>query len=140
MAPQPRNLFEAATSRGRVISHGDIVCLVMDGAGAVVVDAQEFQQARKWAQSKLPTSNMLTDRARLLDQFTMLVSRPGSVQATRGNERQLFKLVKAMFSAGYELSEWTLPQDLRNIGRPPPPTPTPKKARPAPEPEQDPDS
>ena len=130
MAIAPRNLFEAATARGRVVNHGDIMCIIMDGNGAVIVDAQEFVQARKWAQSKLPTSNTLTDRARLLDQFTILVSRPGSVQSTRGNERQLHKIVKSMLAAGYEVSEWTLPQELRNIGRPPPPQPAKKKSRP----------
>lgn len=119
------------------MNQGDIVCIVMDGNGAVVVDAQEFQQARKWAQSKLPTSNMLTDRARLLDQFTMLVARPGSVQSTRGNERQLQRLVKGMIAAGYEVSDWTLPQELRDIAKAPPPQPAKKSAQ-EPEATQDP--
>ena len=107
MATQARNLFEAATGRGRVLRQGNIACIIMDGNGAVVTYMQDFAQARKWAQSKLPTSNLLSDRARFLDQFQVLVSRPGSIQATRGNQQQLEKLVKEMLAGGYDLSEWT---------------------------------
>ena len=119
MATQPRNLFEAATSKGRVLRQGELACIIMDGAGAVIVSMQEFTGAHKWAQSRLPSSNLLTDRARFLDQFTVVVSRPGSIQATRGNERQLEKMAKAMLGAGYDLSEWTLPPELKTIGHAP---------------------
>ena len=119
MATQPRNLFEAATSRGRVLRKGEVACIVMDGGGASIVFMQELTGAQKWAQSRLPSSNLLTDRARFLDQFTVLVSRPGSIQATRGNERQLEKIAKAMLGAGYDLSEWTLPPELKSIGHAP---------------------
>ena len=121
MATQARNLFEAATGRGRVLRQGNIACIIMDGNGAVVTYMQDFAQARKWAQSKLPTSNLLSDRARFLDQFQVLVSRPGSIQATRGNQQQLEKLVKEMLAGGYDLSEWTLPAELKMMGRAPPP-------------------
>jgi len=119
MPAQARNLFEAATSKGRVLRQGEVACIIMDGGGAMVVFMQEFTGAHKWAQSRLPSSNLLTDRARFLDQFTVLVSRPGSVQATRGNERQLEKMAKAMLGAGYDLSEWTLPPELKSIGHGP---------------------
>lgn len=110
-----RNLFESATSRGRVIRAGDIVCIVMDGAGAVIVPTMDFVQAQKWAQSKTPSANLLTDRARFLDQFTVLVSRPGSIQATRGNDRQLAHIATGMAAAGYALAEWSLPLQLRRV-------------------------
>lgn len=119
----PRNLYDSATRRGRVIRQGEIACIVMDGAGAVIVFMQELIGAQKWAQSRVPSANMLTDRARFLDQFTSLISRPGSVQATRGNDRQLEKLAKAMLAAGYDLNEWTLPVEMKTIGRAPPPEP-----------------
>lgn len=115
MVQQARNLFDAATARGRVVKQGDIACIIMDGNGAVIVSMQDFQQAQKWAQSKLPSANLLSDRARFLDQFSVLVSRPGSVQATRGNDRQLARLAKSMSSAGYDLGEWTLPPQLRRV-------------------------
>ena len=127
MVQAPRNLYEGATKRGRVIRQGEIACVVMDGAGAVVVFMQELTGAQKWAQSRVPSANLLTDRARFLDQFTALISRPGSVQATRGNERQLEKLAKAMLAVGYDLNEWTLPPEMKTIGRaPPPPSEAPK--------------
>lgn len=115
MVTQARNLFEAATARGRVLKQGDIACIIMDGNGAVIVSMQDFQQAQKWAQSKLPSANLLSDRARFLDQFAVLVARPGSVQATRGNDRQLARLAKSMSAAGYDLSEWVLPLLLRRM-------------------------
>lgn len=115
MVQKARNLFEAATSRGRVIRAGDIVCIVMDGAGSVIVSTMDFVQAQKWAQSKIPSANLLTDRARFLDQFSVLVSRPGSMQVTRGNDRQLSHLASAMAAAGYSLAEWALPIQLRRV-------------------------
>ena len=116
MPSAARNLFEAATGRGRVMRQGEIACIVMDGGGSMIVFAQELMGAQKWAQSRLPSSNLLTDRARFLDQFSVVVSRPGSLQATRGNERQLEKIAKAMIGAGYDLGEWTLPPELKSIG------------------------
>lgn len=121
MAAPARNLFEAATSRGRVIRAGDIVCIIMDGAGAIIVSSQDFIQVQKWAQSKVPSANLLTDRARFFDQFAVLVSRPGSLQATRGNDRQLAHLAGAMAAAGYALAEWALPIQLRRINTVAPP-------------------
>ena len=132
MAQQPRTLFEAATARGRVIRQGEIACIVMDGAGAVMVFMHELIGAQKWAQSRVPTANLLSDRARFLDQFSALVSRPGSVQSTRGNDRNLEKLARAMLAAGYDLNEWTLPVELKTIGHGPPKTAT-KPAKAAPE-------
>lgn len=123
MATAPRNLFDAAVARGRIVRQGEIACIIMDGAGAMIVWMQELMQAQKWAQSRQPSSNLLTDRARFLDQFGTLISRPGSVQSTRGNDRQLEKLAKAMLAAGYDIKEWTLPTELRELGHaPPPPT------------------
>lgn len=128
MAQAPRTLFEAATRNGRVMRQGEIACIVMDGAGSVVVSMQEFMGAQKWAQSRVPTANLLSDRARFLDQFTALVARPGSVQATRGNDRLLEKLARAMLAVGYDLAEWTLPVELKTIGHARPPPTSPKAA------------
>ena len=126
MVVQARNLYDAATGRGRVMRQGDIACIVMDGAGAMIVGMQDFMQAQKWAQSRLPSANMLSDRARFMDQFQVLISRPGSLQSTRGNDRQLERLAKSMAAAGYDLSEWTLPLELKSIGHAPPPEPVAK--------------
>lgn len=114
MAQQARNLFESATNRGRVIRQGDVACIVMDGAGASVVNMQDLLQAQRWAQSRPGSANLLNDRGRFLDQFSVLVSRPGSQQATRGNAHQLERLVRSMLQSGYDLSEWTLPPEMKD--------------------------
>lgn len=137
MATAPRTLFEAAIKNGRVMRQGEIACIVMDGAGAVVVSMQEFMGAQKWAQSRVPTANLLSDRARFLDQFSALIARPGSVQATRGNDRVLEKLARAMLAVGYDLNEWTLPVELKTIGHAPRPQASPKAVA-APEQKEDP--
>jgi hypothetical protein len=129
-----RSLFEAATARGRLIRHGDIACIVMDGAGAVVVSTQELIPAQKWAQSRPPSSNLLSDRARFLDRFQTLISRPGSVQSTRGSQRPLERLAQAMSAAGYDLGEWVLPAEVREPGKP-----RPNAEAPTPEPTESPD-
>ncbi|WP_420465874.1 hypothetical protein [Panacagrimonas sp.] len=117
MAAVARNLFESATGRGRVLRQGDLACIVMDGHGAVVVPTQDLVQVQKWAQSRPPSSNLLSDRARFLDQFQVLVSRPGSIQGTRGSSRPLERLVRTMLAAGYDLGEWTLPVEFRDLGK-----------------------
>ena len=132
MAIDAKTLFESATGRGRVIRQIDIACIVMDGAGAVVVPMQDLMQAQKWAQSKPPSSNLLSDRGRFLEQFNVMIARPGTQQGTRGNERQLEKLASAMKQAGYDLSEWTLPQEFKDPNywmkkNQPPETPKDKK-------------
>lgn len=112
-AKAPRTLFESATGRGRILRQGDIACIVMDGGGAVIVHSQDLIQAQKWSQSRPASGNLLTDRGRFLDQIPVLISRPGSQQSTRGNDRQIERLARAMRQAGYDLSEWLLPPEMK---------------------------
>lgn len=118
MSGRTRSLYESATARARVIRHVDIVCMVFDGAGAMVMPMQDFVQAQKWGSSKPASGNALSDRGRFLEQIPALVSRPGSIASTRGNPRQLETLARSMRAAGYDLGEWMLPPEIRN---PPPP-------------------
>ena len=111
---KPRTLYDAAIRQGRVVRQGEIATIVMDGGGAVVVAMQEFVSAQKWASSKPFSGNLLTDRARFLDQFTGMVSRPHSVQPTRGNDRQIDRLVRAMRMAGYDVTEWQIPPEMKD--------------------------
>lgn len=113
MTLKPRTLFDSATSRGRLIRQGDIACIVMDGGGAVMVNSQDLVQATKWSQARPPSGNLLTDRGRFLDQIPVLISRPGSQQSTRGNDRQIEKLARAMKLAGYDLNDWLLPPEMK---------------------------
>lgn len=120
-----RNLFESATSGARIVRQGDIVCLIVDGGGAMVMASGDFVQAQKWAQSRPASGNALTDRGRFLEQLPALVSRPGSFFSTRGNARQLEKLAKLMRQSGYDLGEWLLPPELKR-----PPAPEPRRRSP----------
>lgn len=114
MKSSARTVWESVTSRGRIIRQGDIVCLIFDGGGSLVVSALEFAQAQKWANSKPPTGNMLTDRARFLDQISALVSRPNSMQPTRGNDQAVERIARGMRGAGYDLGEWTVPPEMKD--------------------------
>jgi len=125
------NLFEAATRRSRLIKQGDLTQVVVDGGGAFVVFTQDFAQVQKWAQSKAASQNLMTDRGRVFEQFSVLISRPGSQAATRGNSKQLESLARAMKQGGFDLGEWALPPEMKNVGRPDPDALSPKK--PAPE-------
>ncbi len=110
-------LFESAVSRARVIRQGDIVQVVIDGGGAFVTFTQEFMQAQKWAQSKPATGNVVTDRGRLFERIGTLISRPGSMLSTRGHGKYVENLARSMNQTGYDLGEWMLPPELKDISR-----------------------
>lgn len=111
-------LFDSATAKGRIIRQGDIIQLVMDGSGAIVVSAQDFMVAQKWASTRLGSSNMVSDRGRFLEKLEVLVARPNSFVATRGSVKALEVLVRTMFQNGYDLKEWMLPIEFRDYGKP----------------------
>ncbi|NGY04669.1 hypothetical protein [Solimonas terrae] len=115
MAKRDLNLFESATSRARVIRQGEIVQVVIDGGGAFVTFMQEFNQAKKWATPKTASGNMITDRGRFFEQIGTLVSRPGSMVGTRGSGKYVENLVRAMNQAGYDIGEWMLPPELKDL-------------------------
>ena len=125
------SLYEMAASKGRVIRQGDIVQMVMDGAGAFVCSAQEFTTAQKWGMSRTGSGNMTTDRGRLLDKIEVLISRPNSFVATRGSSVPIERLAKTMKQLGYDLKEWNISRDVIALveKRPGQSTPT-KKATP----------
>lgn len=115
--PRALTLLESAQSRMRTIRQGDLAQLVADGGGAMVVPMIELLQAQKWAQRKASSGNMLTDRTRFLEQVATLISRPGSLLPTKGHHKAIEALAKQMMQAGYDINEWTLPPELRGLGR-----------------------
>lgn len=119
------SLYESATKRARVVRQGEIVCYIVDGGGAMVMTTQDFVQAQKWANAKPASGNMLTDRARFLEQVPALIARPGSMLPTRGHERYIERLARAMRQAGYDLNEWQLPPELKRPPQTDPPAPAP---------------
>jgi len=126
MASKPEKtptLFQAATTGGRVIKQPQLVQFIVDGNGAMVTTAQEFYQVEKWANSRFGSGNRLSDRARFLEQIQTLISRPGSFISTKGSTKPLEDLCKMMKAAGYDLAEWQLPHELKDMGRPPAPKP-----------------
>src|ERR1700752_445953 len=98
-------IYESALRGGRVVRQGEITQVILDGGGAMVMETMEFVAAAKWAQSK-PGGNMLTDRGRFFERIGTLISRPGSIQATRGSDKQLRSLARLMKQAGLEIGEW----------------------------------
>lgn len=112
------SLFDSATRGARIIKQGEIFCLVLDGGGAMIGFMQDLHAAQKWAQSKPSCGNRVTDRGRFLEQIPTLVARPGSFVSTRGSEKLIEKVARGMRAGGYDLSEWMLPPELKNMGRP----------------------
>lgn len=112
------SLYDAATSRGRLIRQGEIVQLVMDGAGAFVCSAQDFMTAQKWAQAKTASTNLITDRGRFIEKIEILIARPNSFVATRGSQEPLTRLAKAMKMSGYDMGEWMLPPEVKEALKP----------------------
>lgn len=115
-APErPRSLYDSALARGRVVRHLDIVCLIVDAGGAMVMPMAEFQAAQKWAASRIASGNVLSDRSRFLERVLTVVSRPGSLVPTRGNNRQIEAVARSMRAAGYDLGEWSLPAEIKKL-------------------------
>lgn len=125
-------LFQAATTGGRVIKQPQLVQFIVDGNGAMVTTAQEFYQVEKWANARFGSGNRLSDRGRFIEQIQTLVARPGSFTSTKGSTKPLEDLCKMMKAGGYDLAEWSLPPELKDLGnsakaKPP----QPKKSTPA---------
>ncbi len=106
------SLYEVATGNGRVIRQGEIVQVVMDGAGAFVCAAQDFSIAQKWAMSRTGSGNKVTDRGRFIEKIEVLISRPNSFVSTRGSSVPITRLAKTMKQMGYDLKEWNIARDV----------------------------
>lgn len=131
MAEKPKgSLFDAALRGMRVLKQGEVVCLIMDGGGALITFTLDFVAAQKWAQRKPETGNRVTDRGRFLEQLPTLIARPGSFVGTRGSDKIIEKLAKNMIQAGYDLGEWSLPPDVKAMAHPKAAQPAKKKDEP----------
>lgn len=116
--PRTMNLFESIASKGRVMRTGDIVQLVMDGAGAFVCTAPDFMTAQKWAQGRPSSTNMVTDRGRFIEKIEVLIARPNSFVATRGSQEPLTRLAKTMKMSGFDMGEWMLTPEVKEALKP----------------------
>jgi hypothetical protein len=109
-----KTVFESAMSKARIARQGDITMVIIDGGGAMVVPTMEYNQAYRWAMSKPATGNPLTDRGRFFDKITTVVSRPGSFIGTRGHDKAIATLAKAMKAAGFDLNDWSLAPEIKD--------------------------
>lgn len=114
-----KTLYESVESRARIVKQGEIVCIIIDGGGAMVAATQDFMAAQKWASSRTASGNDITDRGRFLEQIPAVVARPGSISGTRGSDKLVEGIAKNMKQAGYDLAEWQLPPELKNLGHAP---------------------
>lgn len=112
MATNTKSLYDMAVGNGRVIRQGEIVQVVMDGAGAFVCAAQDFSTAQKWAMSRTGSSNKVSDRGRFIEKIEVLISRPNSFVSTRGSSVPIERLAKQMKQMGYDLKEWNISRDV----------------------------
>lgn len=129
MANKPEKtptLLQAATAGARIIRQPQLVQFIVDGNGAMVAPILDWVAVEKWANARYGSGNRMADRSRFLDQLQVLVARPGSFISTRGSTKPLEDLCKLMKAGGYDLGEWQLPPELKDMGKPKPKEP-PKK-------------
>lgn len=108
-----KNLFQSLTEGGHTQSIGMVTLIVLGrGRGAFVAPVFDASVARKWAEGRDATGIEYRDMTQFMDRFETLIARSGCPLVTRGHPVKLIELAKEMKSAGYELSEWSLPQEV----------------------------
>jgi hypothetical protein len=113
-APKQVSLFETATRGARVVRQADLTTMIIDGGGAMIMETLEFGAAYKWAQAKNTSGSVLNDRNKFFERITVLVSRPGSFQTTRGSDKALRNMARLMKASGLELNDWNLPPEIKS--------------------------
>lgn len=96
---------------GRVTRAGDMAVVYMQGA-AFATSAQEFQQAQQWARSKPGHDIPHRDRQAFIARFETIIGRNGSGIATKGGNKVLSRIVKAMEQMGLTVDDWMIPPNL----------------------------
>ena len=96
---------------GRVTRAGDMAVVYMQGA-AFATSAQEFQQAQQWARAKPGHEIPHRDRQAFIARFETIIGRNGSGIATKGGNKVLSRIVKAMEQMGLTVDDWMIPPNL----------------------------
>jgi hypothetical protein len=121
MAKPQLTLFQSACGKLRVSRMGAITMLVVDGQGAALVLTADFSPVEKWAKAKPQGPNASIDMMKIMEKLDVLVARPGtSFASTRGSNKPLEAVVKAMKAAGIDPKEYQLPPELRDGQHEPP--------------------
>jgi len=107
------NLFDKVMKGASVRRLGDLILVNLGSQrGTMLVDAQDFLQARKWAQQKQATGNDPHDLQLLLDRIEVYVTRYGSGFPAKGNSNRLLRMARAMQALGLNHEDWTFPRSV----------------------------
>ena len=119
MAAKEISLFQSAAGKLRVGRVGPLTMLVIDGQGLAYCLTADFSVVEKWAKSRPAGPNATIDSGKIIEKIDVLVCRPGTTFAsTRGSTKPLEAIAKAMRQAGMDLKEFSLPPELKDMGKP----------------------
>lgn len=112
------SLFQSACGKLRISRLGPLTMLVIDGQGLALCLTADFSPVEKWAKAKPQGPNATIDAAKIIEKIDVLVCRPGTTFAsTRGSTKPLEAVAKAMRAAGIDLKEYSLPPELKDLGK-----------------------
>jgi hypothetical protein len=118
MAAKELSLFQQACGKLRISRMGPLTVLVVDGQGLALCLTADFSPVEKWAKSRPAGANATLDMGKIIEKVDVLVARPGTTFAsTRGSTKPLEAVAKAMKAAGMDLKEYSLPPELRDLGK-----------------------
>jgi hypothetical protein len=119
MAAKEISLFQSACGKLRISRMGPLTVLIIDGQGLALCLTADFSPVEKWAKSRPQGPNATIDSAKIIEKVDVLVCRPGTTFAsTRGSTKPLEAIAKAMRAAGMDLKEFSLPPELKDMGKP----------------------
>lgn len=96
---------------GRVSRAGDLAVVYLQGC-AFATTATDFQQAQQWARSKPGHELPHKDRQAFIARFDTIIGRNGSGIATKGSNKVLSRIAKAMEQMGLTVEDWMIPDNL----------------------------
>ena len=112
------SLFQQACGKLRVSRLGPLTMLVIDGQGLGLCLTGDFSPVEKWAKSRPAGPNATIDASKIIEKVDVIICRQGTTFAsTRGSTKPLESIAKAMKAAGMDLKEFSLPPELKNIGK-----------------------
>jgi hypothetical protein len=119
MAAKEISLFQSAAGKLRVSRLGPLTILIIDGQGLGLCLTGDFSPVEKWAKSRPQGPNATIDAAKVIEKVDVMVCRVGTTFAsTRGSTKPLEAIAKAMRQAGMDLKEFSLPPELKDMGKP----------------------
>jgi len=119
MAAKEISLYQSAAGKLRISRVGPLTMLVIDGQGLAYCLTADFSPVEKWAKAKGQGPNATIDAGKIIEKIDVMVCRPGTTFAsTRGSTKPLEAVAKAMRAAGVDIKEFSLPPELKDMGKP----------------------